>query len=131
MTTATPFLMFQRGEGRAALDFYLSLFDDGEILELDTYPEGGPAPVGTIMRGRFRIAGQDFFISDSFVEHAFDFTPSLSVWLEMDTADAQEALFAALGEGGATLMPLDNYGFSSRFGWVNDRFGVSWQINLA
>lgn len=123
--------MFQRGEGRAALDFYLSLFDDGEILELDTYPEGGPAPVGTIMRGRFRIAGQDFFISDSFVEHAFDFTPSLSVWLEMDTADAQEALFAALGEGGATLMPLDNYGFSSRFGWVNDRFGVSWQINLA
>ena len=123
--------MFQRGEGRAALDFYLSLFDDGEILELDTYPEGGPAPVGTIMRGRFRIAGQDFFISDSFIEHAFDFTPSLSVWIEAETADAQEALFAALGEGGATLMPLDNYGFSSRFGWVNDRFGVSWQINLA
>jgi len=131
MTTATPFLMFQRGVGREALDFYLSVFDDGEILELDTYPAGGPAPEGSIMRGKFRIAGQEFFISDSFIEHDFDFTPSLSVWLEADSADAQEALVTALGEGGATLMPLDNYGFSSRFAWVNDRFGVSWQINLA
>lgn len=131
MTTATPFLMFQRGVGREALDFYLSVFDDGEILELDTYPAGGPAPEGSIMRGKFRIAGQGFFISDSFIEHDFDFTPSLSVWLEADSADAQEALVTALGEGGATLMPLDNYGFSSRFAWVNDRFGVSWQINLA
>ena len=131
MTTATPFLMFQHGVGREALDFYMSVFKDGEVLELDTYPAGGPAPEGSIMRGKFRIAGQDFFISDSFIEHAFDFTPSLSVWLEADSADAQEGLVAALGEGGATLMPLDDYGFSSRFAWVNDRFGVSWQINLA
>ena len=131
MTAATPFLMFQRGAGREALDFYLSVFADGEVLELDTYPAGGPAPEGSIMRGRFRIAGQEFFISDSFIEHEFDFTPSLSVWLEADSADAQEALTNALGEGGATLMPLDNYGFSSSFAWVNDRFGVSWQINLA
>jgi predicted 3-demethylubiquinone-9 3-methyltransferase (glyoxalase superfamily) len=131
MTTATPFLMFQRGVGREALDFYVSVFPDSDVLELETYPEGGPAPAGTIMRGRFRIAGQEFYVSDSFVEHAFDFTPSLSVWLEADTADAQEALVAALGEGGETLMPLDDYGFSSRFAWVNDRFGVSWQINLA
>ena len=131
MTTATPFLMFQRGVGREALDFYLSVFDDAEVLELDTYPAGGPAPEGTIMRGRFRVAGQEFYVSDSFIEHAFDFTPSLSLWLEAESADAQETLVEKLGEGGATLMPLDNYGFSSRFAWVNDRFGVSWQINLA
>ena len=131
MTTATPFLMFQRGVGREALDFYLSVFDDGEVLELDTYPEGGPAPAGSIMRGRFRIAGQEFFVSDSFIEHAFDFTPSLSVWLETDSPEAQEQLVEKLGAGGDTLMPLDNYGFSQRFAWVNDRFGVSWQINLA
>ena len=83
------------------------------------------------MRGRFRIAGQTFLVSDSFVDHAFGFTPSLSVWIEAETADAQENLVTALGEGGDTLMPLDNYGFSSRFAWVNDRFGVSWQVNLA
>jgi predicted 3-demethylubiquinone-9 3-methyltransferase (glyoxalase superfamily) len=131
MTTATPFLMFQRGVGREALDFYLSVFDDGEVLELDTYPEGGPAPAGSIMRGRFRVAGQEFFVSDSFIEHAFDFTPSLSVWLETDSQEAQEQLVEKLGADGDTLMPLDNYGFSQRFAWVNDRFGVSWQINLA
>jgi predicted 3-demethylubiquinone-9 3-methyltransferase (glyoxalase superfamily) len=39
-------------------------------------------------------------------------------------------LFAALGDSGTDLMPLDNYGFSQRFGWANYRFGVSWQINL-
>jgi len=131
MTTATPFLMFQGGVGREAVDFYVSLFEDGEILDLETYPAGGPAPEGTIMRGRFRVAGQEFFVSDSYIDHAFDFTPSLSVWVEAETPDAQEALVAALAEGGATLMPLDNYGFSTRFAWVNDRFGVSWQINLA
>lgn len=123
--------MFQRAAGREALDFYLSVFDDAEVLELETYPAGGPAPEGTIMRGKFRIAGQEFFISDSFIEHAFDFTPSLSVWLEADSPEAQEHLVAKLGEGGETLMPLENYGFSTRFAWVNDRFGVSWQINLA
>ena len=131
MTTATPFLMFQGGVGREAVDFYVSLFEDGEILDLETYPAGGPAPEGTIMRGRFRVAGQEFFVSDSYIDHAFDFTPSLSVWVEAETPDAQEALVAALAEGGATLMPLDNYGFSTRFAWVNDRYGVSWQINLA
>ena len=82
------------------------------------------------MRGRFRIAGQEFLVSDSYVEHDFDFTPSLSVWIEAETADAQDALVSALAGGGATLMPTDNYGFSARFAWVNDRFGVSWQINL-
>ena len=123
--------MFQGGVGREAVDFYVSLFEDGEILDLETYPAGGPAPEGTIMRGRFRVAGQEFFVSDSYIDHAFDFTPSLSVWVEAETPDAQEALVAALAEGGATLMPLDNYGFSTRFAWVNDRFGVSWQINLA
>ena len=122
--------MFQRGVGREAVEFYVSLFEDGEVLDLDVYPAGGPAPEGTIMRGRFRVAGQEFFVSDSYIEHAFDFTLSLSVWIEADTADAQEALVAKLGEGGDTLMPLDDYGFSTRFAWVNDRFGVSWQVNL-
>ena len=40
------------------------------------------------------------------------------------------ALLERLAEAGEVLMPLDNYGFSTRFGWVNDQFGVSWQLNL-
>jgi predicted 3-demethylubiquinone-9 3-methyltransferase (glyoxalase superfamily) len=69
--------------------------------------------------------------SDSFVAHDFSFTPSFSVWIETESEDELERLFAALADGGSTLMPLDNYGFSRRFGWVNDRFHVSWQLNLA
>ena len=123
--------MFQGGVGREAVEFYVSLFDDGEVLDLALYGADGPGPEGTIMRGTFRIAGQEFFVSDSFVDHAFAFTPSLSIWIEAEAADAQAALVESLAEGGATLMPLDNYGFSSQFAWVNDRFGVSWQVNLA
>jgi uncharacterized glyoxalase superfamily protein PhnB len=41
-----------------------------------------------------------------------------------------EAAFAALADGGQVFMPLDNYGFSTRFGWLSDRYGVSWQLNL-
>lgn len=122
--------MFQGGVGRAAVELYTGLFEDGEVLDLDLYPAGGPAPEGTIMRGRFRIAGQEFYVSDSFIDHEFGFTPSLSIWIEAESGERQDALVAALSEGGATLMPLDNYGFSSRFAWVNDRYGVSWQINL-
>lgn len=129
--SAIPFLMFQGGVGREAVEFYVSLFDDGEVLDLEPYPAGGPAPEGTIMRGRFRVAGQEFYVSDSFIDHEFGFTPSLSIWVECESAERQQALVDALAEGGATLMPLDDYGFSSRFAWVNDRFGVSWQLNLA
>jgi predicted 3-demethylubiquinone-9 3-methyltransferase (glyoxalase superfamily) len=127
----TPFLMFQGGVAEEALTFYTSLFDDGKIIEIARYGPGQPGPEGTVMRASFALAGQSFFCSDSPVRHGFDFTPSMSIWVEAESEAELERLFAALGEGGGVLMPLDNYGFSTRFGWVNDRFGVSWQLNLA
>ena len=131
MPTAAPFLMFQGGVARQAIEFYVSLFDDGEILLAEDYGPGQPGPEGTLLRARFRVAGQEFHASDSPVTHQFEFTPSLSIWVEADSAEQQDALFAALADGGQVLMPLDGYGFSTRFGWTNDRFGVSWQVNLA
>jgi predicted 3-demethylubiquinone-9 3-methyltransferase (glyoxalase superfamily) len=127
----TPFLMFQGGVAEEALTFYTSLFDDGKVLEIDRYGPGGPGPEGTVTRASFALAGQTFFCSDSPVRHGFDFTPSMSIWVECASETELERLFAALGESGGVLMPLDNYGFSTRFGWLNDRFGVSWQLNLA
>ena len=49
---------------------------------------------------------------------------------KLDSEEALEAVFAQLSEGGKIMMPLDDYGFSKRFGWLSDRFGVSWQLNL-
>jgi predicted 3-demethylubiquinone-9 3-methyltransferase (glyoxalase superfamily) len=127
---ACPFLMFQGGVAREAIEFYVSLFEDGEVLALQTYDASGPGPEGTVMRAQLRIAGLNIYASDSFITHEFGFTPSLSIWIETESVQQLDDLFTALAKDGAVLMPLDNYGFSARFGWVNDRFGVSWQLNL-
>ena len=127
---AAPFLMFQNADAEEAMTFYTGLFDDGQVLDVARYGAEGPGPEGTVQVARFTLAGQTFMCSDSPVKHGFGFTPSVSVWVEAESEDELERLFAALSEGGGTLMPLGDYGFSRRFGWVNDRFGVSWQLNL-
>jgi predicted 3-demethylubiquinone-9 3-methyltransferase (glyoxalase superfamily) len=126
-----PFMMFQGGHAEAAMSLYTSLFDDGHILDVIRYGPEGPGPDGTVHSGRFRLAGQEFLCSDSYITHDFTFTPSFSIWIETESEDELERCFSALAEGGNQLMPLDDYGFSRRFGWVNDRYGVSWQLNLA
>jgi len=130
MPTMQPFLMFQKGDAEAAMTLYTSLFDDGEILDTVRWKTGEPGKEGSIKLAKFRAAGQTILVSDSPVKHAFEFTPSSSFFVDCESDDQLERLFNALGDGGGTLMPLDNYGFSQRFGWVNDRFGVSWQLNL-
>lgn len=67
---------------------------------------------------------------DSAEEHAFGFTPAISLWVECDSEAEIERLWVVLAEDGEELMPLGGYGFSRHFGWLNDRFGVSWQLNL-
>ena len=129
-TTVRPFLMFQNGEAEAAMRFYVSLFDDGDIHELTRFAPGAPGE-GKVQRASFSVGGQMVMCTDSYVRHAFDFTPSSSLFVECGDAAELERLAAALGEGGQVLMPLGDYGFSRRFTWLNDRFGVSWQLNLA
>lgn len=130
MTKARPFFMFQEGNAQAALDLYFATFPDSKMLHAERYAEGEPGPVGTIKVARFTLCGREFMCSDSPVKHAFTFTPASSTFVDFDSAPELECVFAVLAEGGQILMPLDNYGFSARFGWLNDRFGVSWQLNL-
>lgn len=129
--TIRPFLMFQDGRAEAAMTFYVSLFSDSEILGVERHGPKGPGPEGSVLLARFRIGGLEILCSDSYVRHAFDFTPSTSLFIDCASEGEIARLAAALGDGGAELMPLGDYGFSRRFAWVNDRFGVSWQINLA
>ena len=68
---------------------------------------------------------------DSPVTHAFTFTPSMSLFVDCDSAATLDSAFARLAQGGHVYMPIAVYGFSRRFGWCSDRFGVSWQLNLA
>lgn len=130
MAQALPFLMFQGGTAEAAMNLYVSLFEDGEILSLKRFGPGEAGPEGSIMQARFRVAGQTVIAFDSPVGHAFDFTPSFSFFVDCRDEAEQDRLFATLSEGGKVLMPMADHGFSRRFAWCVDRFGISWQLNL-
>jgi predicted 3-demethylubiquinone-9 3-methyltransferase (glyoxalase superfamily) len=125
-----PFLMFE-GKAEEAMNAYVALIPDSEIVEVTRYGPEGPGPEGSVLRALFRLAGQEVYCIDSHVHHAFTFTPAFSFFVECGSEAELETSFSTLLEGGQALMPLDNYGFSRRFGWLNDRFGVSWQFNLA
>lgn len=125
---ATPFLMFQ-GEAKNALALYRETFPDYEELLLQEHPEGAQA--GQIAMARIRIGGLEIMLNDSPPVHAFTFTPSSSTFIECDDEAQLRALAGKLAEGGGVMMPVDNYGFSTLFAWVADRYGVSWQLNLA
>ena len=127
---ARPFLMFQGDNAEEAMQFYVSLFADGEIEEIQRYGAEGPGAEGSVKQARFRFAGQSVMCIDSPVKHEFDFTPSHSFFVDCDTEAEIEGLISALGVGGTMLMPPGDYGFSRKFAWLNDRFGVSWQLNL-
>ena len=128
-TSVRPFLMFE-GRANEAIAFYVGLIPNSDIVDVTRYGAGEPGPEGTVKFAVVRLAGQQVLFSDSFVSHGFSFTPSLSLFVDCESEADLERIFAGLSDGGGVLMPLGNYGFSRRFGWVNDRFGVSWQLNL-
>ncbi|WP_432361347.1 VOC family protein [Sporosarcina sp. UB5] len=130
MKSVTPFLMFQGGTAEEAMNFYTSLIEDSEIKFISRYGAEGPGKEGTVIQAVFTLKGQEFMCIDSHIDHEFDFTPSFSIYLTCDTEEEIDSIYEELLENGAALMPINNYGFSKKFGWLVDRFGVSWQLNL-
>jgi predicted 3-demethylubiquinone-9 3-methyltransferase (glyoxalase superfamily) len=125
-SAVNPFLMFE-GRAEEAMRFYAETFADAEIVSLEHHGEGEPG-AGGVLRGVMRIAGLELVFFDSPVEHAFGFTPAISLFVECESGEEVDRLADGLGDGGSVLMPVDAYPFAARFGWVNDRFGVSWQL---
>jgi len=128
-TTIRPFLMFE-GKAEEAMRFYVSLFADGRIIDIDRYGPGQPGAEGSVKVATFTVAGQTVMCIDSPVKHGFTFTPAFSLFVNCESEADLKRLSSAMMEGRAALMPLGNYGFSRLFTWVNDRYGVSWQLNL-
>ena len=116
-------LMFQDGRAREAAEWYVSLIP-GSRLDRVVENETGGATV------YFTLAGRGFIALDSPVRHAFDFTPSVSIFVRGNDEEVR-LLFGRIATDGQVLMPLADYGFSSCFGWATDRYGVSWQIGVA
>jgi predicted 3-demethylubiquinone-9 3-methyltransferase (glyoxalase superfamily) len=111
--------------------FYVALFQDAAIIDAVRYGPNELGAEGSIKKARFSIASQTVLCIDSPIKHDFSFTPAFSFFVECDSDEELVRLYSALSDSGAALMPLGEYGFSRKFAWVNDRFGISWQLNLA
>jgi len=122
MKSATPFLMFQ-GQADEAIQQYQQWFSELQVESL-TYMEDSQQVAMAVLH----LKGLKIMVNDSVIQHNFTFTPSTSIFVECESIDEIDSLVAQILEGGQALMPLDNYGFSKKFAWIQDRFGVSWQL---
>ncbi|MEW6509054.1 MAG: VOC family protein [Bacteroidota bacterium] len=123
-------LTFQKNDAEEAMNFYVSLFDNSKIIFIKRWGKGEMGKEGSVMLAVFELNGQKFMCSDSPPIHNWDFTPAVSNYVECENEEKMKLLFTKLSENGKVTMPLDNYGFSQKFGWVIDKFGVSWQLNF-
>ena len=120
------------GKAEEAIKLYISLFKNSEIKHMDYWKEGEPGgKEGLVKHATFTLNGLEYMASDSTAEHNFTFTPSMSIFVNCESEEELETLFKKLSENGFIMMELDNYGFSKKFGWLADKYGVSWQLNLA
>lgn len=122
----------QCGKAEEAITLYTSLFKNSRLLHIERYSEGEDTEeaAGTVKLARFSLNGQEFMALDSGRQHPFTFTPAMSIFVQCETESEVDTLFRGLSEGGTVLMPLGTYPFSEKFGWVADKYGVSWQVNL-
>lgn len=127
----STFLMFQKGDAEEAMNFYVSLLPGSSIASIERFGPEGPGKEGSVMTGILDLKGHTVMFLDSPVKHAFTFTPAASLFVECEGEEEVDRLFAALSDGGQVLMPLAAYPFAKRFAWINDRFGVSWQLRAA
>lgn len=129
--TITPHLWFDKGAKEAA-EWYCSLFPDSAITNTTMLRD---TPSGDCDMVSFTLAGQPFMAISA--GPLFRFNPSISFIVNFDPSkDAQarehlDALWEKLSDGGTALMSIDTYPFSERYGWVQDKYGVSWQLILS
>jgi predicted 3-demethylubiquinone-9 3-methyltransferase (glyoxalase superfamily) len=128
--TISTQLMFE-GQAEEAMTLYVSLFKDSQITSLERYGPGQHGAEGSIKRAEFVLGGHRLACIDSPIKHGFTFTPSVSLFVDCADEAELDRAFGLLSAGGVVLMPPGNYGFSTKFTWLNDRFGVSWQLNLS
>lgn len=132
MSTAqkvSTFLMFI-GNAEEAINFYAGILDDMQIVSIERYDESAPGMSGKVKLAELLISGQRFKFIDSPPVHAFTFTPSVSIFISSTSKEAVARYYERLSAGGQVLMPLAEYPFSRKYGWVADRYGVSWQLSF-
>ena len=139
--TTTTFLTFvgdQCGKAEEAINLYTSIFPNSEIKSITKYREGEPGGTQELIKyGVFTLNGTDYMVSESNYNHAWTFTHAVSIFIMDNSDDFIQTLFEKLSSnGGQVMVPLDNYkgegdyGFGKKFGWCQDKYGISWQFVL-
>jgi predicted 3-demethylubiquinone-9 3-methyltransferase (glyoxalase superfamily) len=121
----TPGLWFDK-EAVEAAELYTSTFPNSRISDVTTLHD---TPSGDVDSVTFELFGQSFMAISA--GPFFKFTPAISFLVACTTKEEVDEYWGTLSEGGRALMPLDSYPFSERYGWTEDRFGLSWQVMLA
>ncbi len=122
----------QFGKAEEAINYYVSLFPSSEVKNIERWKANEPGGVeGLVKHALFTLAGKEYMASENQMDHKFSFTPAISIYVNCDNEEELDLLFEKLSDSGQVMMPLDSYGFSKKFGWTADKFGVSWQLNLA
>jgi predicted 3-demethylubiquinone-9 3-methyltransferase (glyoxalase superfamily) len=123
MQKIIPHLWFDK-EAKEAAAFYTSVFEDNsEVTNITTIYD---TPSGDSEIVSFLLAGQEFMAINA--GPYFTFNPSVSFMVHCQSKEEVDTLWGKLFEGGTALMPLDSYPFSDRYGWLQDKYGLSWQI---
>ena len=115
MQKITTFLWFDH-QAEEAANYYISIFDNSRIVDVQRYGEAGPGAAGSVMTVRFELAGQQFIALNGGPEYKF--TEAVSLYVDCASQEEVDELWAKLTDGGA----------EGPCGWLKDRYGLSWQI---
>ncbi|MDD2723146.1 MAG: VOC family protein [Methylovulum sp.] len=115
MQKITPFLWFN-DQAEEAMNFYLSIFKNSKVLSVNRYGDGGPGSKGTVMTANFELDGQVFTALNG--GPLYQFSPAISFVVHCETQAEVDGYWAKLSEGGK----------ENQCAWLDDKFGVSWQI---
>ena len=138
-TTFLTFVGDQCGKAEEAINFYTSIFPNSEIKSITKYAEGEAGGTPELIKyGVFTLDGTDYMVSESNYNHAWSFSPGVSIFISETSEELIQDLFDKLSSnGGQVMVPLDDYkgegdyGFGKKFGWCEDKYGISWQFLLA
>src|SRR3979411_1738958 len=111
----TPFLWFD-DKAEEAMNFYVSIFKNSKVGKVTRYGDAGPGPKGSVMSATFQLEGQEFYALNGGPQ--FKFTPAISLFVNCETQAEVDELWEKLSAGGR----------EDKCAWLQDKFGVSWQI---
>jgi predicted 3-demethylubiquinone-9 3-methyltransferase (glyoxalase superfamily) len=117
----TPFLWFD-GNAEEAINFYTSTFDNSKINSFTRMPDG------KVLTGSFQLNGQNFAAING--GSMFQINPSISFYVACETVEEATSIWHQLLKGGSVMMTFDSYPWSEKYGWLKDRFGMTWQITV-